>query len=244
MIKVTPIRYTPNMDANEELLLALGLRKSYDSPSFRVFEADSGSVALHASTPADSYHLTTDFRFSSDSRESLSEAVRSAGFAAEVSEQPHGMSMRVEYAAGMSFWVDAARDPIPAGSDSPAVTVNQIAFVRNVPRFGELLDALGLRAQLRSNDGEFISFSAPGGGQVMDHDLGSSVASTESLSAFGLEYDGDARQLLERLEGAGLRGSVADESYGRTLLLEDPDHPGKPIWINEKPTDLYGYQAL
>ena len=61
----------------------------------------------------------------------------------------------------------------------------------------------------------------------------------------------DVDALAENLRAAGVRCDVVDEAYGRTLLVEHPDHPepvegepelpGRRLWITETQTDTYGY---
>ena len=54
----------------------------------------------------------------------------------------------------------------------------------------------------------------------------------------------DVTALIEPLQAAGFRATLIDETYGRTLRVENPDDASveAEIWINETQTDLYGYR--
>ncbi|WP_147917024.1 hypothetical protein [Ruania zhangjianzhongii] len=132
----------------------------------------------------------------------------------------------------------------PAVEDSPTPTLasgqTQVAIMPiwygpDPDEPTAILTGLGLQPRLASDSGNWKDFTADGGGQVAWH-----RAPSVALE-LALEHSGDLDALSTRLSEAGVRATVVDEAYNRTLLVQIPD--GHQLWVNGTQDDLYGYHC-
>lgn len=228
MIRTAPIRFTPNVDRWHEVLRALGCTFVTQSPGWQVARAGSGVVALHAAT--DPY---TELWF-----ETKDPAVRAQACGGSVEPKPADgqpdpcwvATMPDGMRLGFSAWTDQSME----GADARL----SVAPLWVTPRVGDAaatLVRIGGRRRISSATGDWVDLTMPDG--LMAVHIGATAA-----AVLGFEWDGDVDDLAVRLADHGFEARVIDESYGRSLRVDDPDG-GDEIWINERQTDLYGYRV-
>ncbi len=236
MLRVTPIQFTDHIGPWTTLLEALGLVHAINEDGWHEFDAASGRVRLHA-TDADHPSGTTLLSFEVGDLDEFTRRTREAGTAVVMTEEGHGSTATITGPDGLSFSVTVQPTrPAPAAAD-PAVQVLVLWMTPEPHGPAETLRNIGARPQIASDSGGWVQFQAKNGGLVATH------SGTRAFPALSFEYDGDAEVLLSRLQAAGLEASLVDESYGRTVLVDNPDG-GEPIWINEAQQDLYGYHRV
>lgn len=121
-----------------------------------------------------------------------------------------------------------------------AIVVRPVRFTAHVAEMQRFLELIGLRPWIVTDRGGWSDMSC-GAGRVALHDAASSsFGHLPGQTTLGFEAD-DVSALAKQLTGAGVADvTVYDEAYGRVLTCLDPD--GATIAIDEKATDLYGYQ--
>ncbi|MEO8828848.1 hypothetical protein [Lapillicoccus sp.] len=121
-----------------------------------------------------------------------------------------------------------------------AAMVRPVRFTNDVAAMRRFLELLGMRARTESRGGGWVDLVA-GAGMVALHSVGSSTRGAQSgQTTLSLEV-GDPDSVAERLRAAGFSDAeVVDESYGRDVLVTDPD--GDQLLFNGVSNDLYGYQ--
>jgi len=130
----------------------------------------------------------------------------------------------------------AVDPPVPAGP----VSVCPLWMTADVPGASAALQAAGLSVRLASEAGQWVDLLAPDGGLVAVHAEVPPGATGRSHAVLAFEAP-DVQSLAGRFADRGLRADVVDESYGRSLRIDDPDG-GAELWVNETMTDLYGYR--
>jgi hypothetical protein len=121
-----------------------------------------------------------------------------------------------------------------------AIVVRPVRFTDQAGEMQRFLELIGLRPWIVADGGGW-SDMACGGGRVALHD----AATSDSGGVAGqtrLSFEADDVQLLaKQLTDSGIAGvTVYDEAYGRVLTVLDP--LGDKIAVDERMTDLYGYQ--
>lgn len=236
MLRLAPIRFTDHIGPWTTLLEALGLAHAVDTDGWHEFDAASGRVRLHA-TDADHPAGTTLLSFEVGDLEEFARRTRAAGTPVEVTEEAHGSTATITGPDGLAFPVTVqASRPEPAAAD-PDVQVLVLWMTPEPQGPAETLRHIGARPRIASDSGGWVQFQAKNGGLVATH------SGPRAFATLSFEYDGDAEALHTRLREAGLDASLIDESYGRTVLVGNPDG-GEPIWINEAQQDLYGYHRI
>lgn len=118
--------------------------------------------------------------------------------------------------------------------------VNPYRFSDNPGAMIDFLTVLGLRKVHSSSDGAaWALFEGLGGAVAVHYAAGSTtgaIAGQTQLVMLTESVDAAAEDLRER----GVELTVWDESYGRQGGITDPFGGG--IWVNEKMSDLHGYQ--
>lgn len=127
-----------------------------------------------------------------------------------------------------------------APTRSGMVAVCPLWMTADVLGASAALQAVGLSVRLASEAGQWVDLLAPGGGLVAVHAEVPPDATGPSHAVLAFEAP-DVQDLAGRFEDRGLRADVVDESYGRSLRIDDPDG-GTELWVNETMTDLYGYR--
>ncbi len=121
-----------------------------------------------------------------------------------------------------------------------AIVVRPVRFTDNVSAMQRFLELIGLRPWIVSNGGGWSDMSC-GAGRVALHDAASSdIGAPPGLTTLSFEAD-DVTVLAKQLTDAGVpEATVYDEAYGRVLTCRDPE--GATVAVDERATDLYGYQ--
>ena len=129
------------------------------------------------------------------------------------------------------------------GRAATGVRVRPIRFSDDVAAMRRFCEALGLTADIASEGGGWVTFTAPAGGAAL-HDAASSDGGyAPGTTELSFEYDGPLEELEARLHAAGFADAhVVDESYGRDLVVTDPD--GVTVIVNEVQHDLHGYARV
>lgn len=237
MICTRPIRFTSTMQAHRDLLETLGGACVADHGDWLVYDLGHGRVALHS---ADAEHPsgTTKLGFESDDLHALAGSAAQrlpAGARAELTDTDHGQALVVTAGDGIGFTVDPLTVPI-AESDS-LISVIPMWLTTESPAAIATLEALGARKRIAGNNGVWTDF-------LTDSGLASVHDGSPTEISFNFEYNGEVDDLVAPLATAGIRTTVIDEAYARTLRIPDPDLPDAEIWITDSRWDLYGYQKF
>jgi predicted enzyme related to lactoylglutathione lyase len=121
------------------------------------------------------------------------------------------------------------------------MVVRPVRFTPDVGAMQRFLELIGLRPWIVTEGGGGWSDMSCGAGRVALHDAASSafghLPSQTTLAFEAADVTGLARQL----NAAGVPDvTVYDEAYGRVLTCQDPE--GATVAVDERATDLYGYQ--
>lgn len=121
-----------------------------------------------------------------------------------------------------------------------ATVVRPVRFTDDVGAMQHFLELIGLRPWIVTERGGWSDMSC-GAGRVALHSAASSdIGAPAGLTTLSFEGD-DVTALAKQLSAAGVRDvTVYDEAYGRVLTCTDPQ--GATVAIDERATDLYGYQ--
>lgn len=116
----------------------------------------------------------------------------------------------------------------------PGETLVAPLYTPEVQERARLIASLGLTTRVSSISGTYVDF-ADDGVVAVHHGTRGVGPSFEHLDVTAL--------IIEPLQAAGFRATLIDETYGRTLRVENPTmRVEAEIWINETQTDLYGYR--
>lgn len=120
------------------------------------------------------------------------------------------------------------------------IVVRPVRFTVDVGAMQHFLELIGLRPWIVTNSGGWSDMSC-GAGRVALHDASSSsFGHLPGQTTMGFEAD-DVAALARQLTGARVpEVTVYDEAYGRVLTCQDPE--GATVAVDERSTDLYGYQ--
>lgn len=134
-------------------------------------------------------------------------------------------------------------DGAAAGRGGCGVRVRPIRFTDDVAAMRRFCEALGLAADVVSDGGGWVTFTAPAGGAALHDAASSDGGCAPGTTELSFEYDGPLEELEARLHAAGFADAhVVDESYGRDLVVTDPD--GVTVIVNEVQHDLHGYARV
>ncbi|WP_345750360.1 hypothetical protein [Microbacterium rhizophilus] len=236
MSRVEQMLYTGHPERWWTIAPALGFAAPYPpTPEWGMFDG-GGALALHhasADHPAGSVHLHVQV-------DDLDAAERALdGFAVTRGEMSGvGTLLTVTTREGVALTV-AAR-PAHAMPDDPEVAVEPIWFANDLDEPRRILEALGFRAGIVGDAGGWVELTAPGGGMVALHALGSAETADEASIGLSFLARGDLDALAERIRAAGVDAAVIDEAFGRTIRFPHPDG-GHEVWINGLQDDLHGY---
>lgn len=110
-----------------------------------------------------------------------------------------------------------------------------IRFTRDPGAMRRFCEVLGMTPHVASQDGGWYQLHSAGGIGLHQADRVETVLNYET--------DGQLEELRDRLLEAGFDDAhIIDESYGRMLMVTDPDGVG--VTIHEAMTDFYGYRRL
>ncbi|MGO1833450.1 MAG: VOC family protein [Actinomycetaceae bacterium] len=256
-LTVRPIVFTPHTGRWRDLLTAAGGRLVVDHDGWSVVALGSGRVGVHPGAPDASSHgpvarwalgfETPDLdAFVAATRE----GVEHAGGSFDVVPVDHGRQLRVTGPDGLTFGIDepdapgehapapqVEYSPTPAFGAGADLAVAPLWMTDEVEGAAALLEALGLARRNASHSGNWVDLVAADGLHAVRAN-GAGVPTAPSAGPRLAHPAVVARAELLRRAGGGAR--VIDESYGRSLRIDDPDG-GAEIWVNETMRDLYGY---
>lgn len=230
-----PIRFTADIPGWRTILEALGAGLTSERPGWLVFELGGGRVALHAASQAQPVGTTLGMETGTPLQEAVA-AASGAGVPVTLEDTDHGLAGVVRAADGTTFTLDSPTpDETGAGAREPRLSVLQIWYAVDTTMPLATLEGLGARRRVVGDDGRWTDLTFPGGGLAAVH----AHESTGTELAF--EWDGDVEEVVGLLAEAGVHSALIDESYSRTVQVQDPDG-GTAIWVNQRQTDLYGYR--
>jgi catechol 2,3-dioxygenase-like lactoylglutathione lyase family enzyme len=112
------------------------------------------------------------------------------------------------------------------------VIVMPIVYVRNMDESVAFYEQLGFEVDIRSRSRSWTELKGRGRTLLALH-------SAEGEGAGRVELSMVAEEPLERLaKSAPVARGIADEAFGRSIVLEDPS--GLRIQVNEHDRELYG----
>ncbi len=223
--------FTTKPERWAELALALGGTKIVDAECWQVFALAGGRLAIHAVEPGHSKAGTQTISFDvPDLAEFGAHHAVEGGEIREV-KLGHGRVLEVTSSSLPNFFVEEAEGEM---AHSGKALVAPLFYTPEVQEGARLIASLGLTARVSSLAGTYVDFADDG---VVAVHIGSRGC------APGFEHP-EVVGLVETLQNAGFRVALIDESYGRTLRVENPDDASieADIWINETQADLYGYR--
>lgn len=241
MLRVRPLHFTARIDAWAELLTALGLARTENSPGWQVFDAGSGRLALHGvpegAAEDGSTALAVEVGDVAEFARRTNLSAQDEGTTpAEIITADHGEACRITGPDGFSFLADkAAPGAAQAGGADPALAVVGVWLTEDPDAASQTLRHIGARPRPVPDADETADFTAKNGGVLLVR-----PASGSPRSGLGFEYDGGLEPLRERLAAAGFEPSITEEAFGRTLHVPNPDAgPAAPrvpasVWISEQ----------
>ncbi len=241
MLRVRPLHFTARMDAWAELLTALGLARTENSPGWQVFDAGSGRLALHGvpegAAEDGSTALAVEVGDVAEFARRTNLSAQDEGTTpAEIITADHGEACRITGPDGFSFLADkAAPGADQAGGAGPALAVVGVWLTEDPAAAAQTLRHIGARPRPVPDADETADFTAKNGGVLLVR-----PASGNPRSGLGFEYDGGLEPLQERLAAAGFHPSITEEAFGRTLHVPNPDagraapHVPATVWISEQ----------
>ncbi len=114
-----------------------------------------------------------------------------------------------------------------------------IVYVTDMPRAVAFYEALGLKTTTEQRDGYWIELTLGDAILALHKDQNLPDPHHNQRLMLTLVTHEPLEKLVEQLNRAGItpKRGVADEAFGRSLLLYDPD--GLPVQINEHDVELY-----
>lgn len=241
MLRVRPLHFTSRLDSWDSLLTALGMARTENDAGWRVFDAGSGRLALHAVPAGAAEDGTTELAVEVGD---LAEFARRTNMAAEedgtapaeLITADHGETCRITAPDGFSFLADKAAHGALGADADPALAVVGVWFTEDPAAASRTLQQVGARPRPVPDQDETADFAAKNGGILMVR-----PASGTPRSGLGFEYDGGLEPLRDRLASAGFQASVTEEAFGRTLHVASPDavagaaaHVPGTLWISQR----------
>jgi hypothetical protein len=239
MLRVRPLHFTSRLDSWDSLLTALGMIRTENGAGWRVFDAGSGRLALHAVPAGAAEDGTTALAVEVGD---LAEFARRTNLAAEddgstpaeLITADHGEAFRITAPDGFSFLADKAAHGAQCADADPALAVVEVWFTEDPAAASRTLQQVGARPRPVPDQDDTADFAAKNGGILMVR-----PASGTPRSGLGFEYDGALEPLQERLASAGFQVSATEEAFGRTLHVANPDagtgaaaHVPGTLWIS------------
>lgn len=241
MLRVRPLHFTARIDAWAELLTALGLARTENSPGWQVFDAGSGRLALHGVPEGAAEDGSTALAVEVGdvvefARRTNLSAQDEGTTPAEIITADHGEACRITGPDGFSFLADKAAPGAAQAADAdPALAVVGVWLTEDPAAASQTLRHIGARPRPVPDADETADFTAKNGGVLLVR-----PASGNPRSGLGFEYGGGLEPLRERLAAAGFEPSITEEAFGRTLHVPNPDagpaasRVPATVWISEQ----------
>ncbi len=223
--------FTAEMERWSALAEALCGIRIVDGDVWRVYALAGGRLALHAVHPGDTLRGTCSIAGDVANLQEFMDVVHPREGQLELVESEHGPSIVATSPALPDFLIDLREGEVV---HSGKTQVAPLFFSPDVMAGARFLVSLGLSVRLSSEAHTYVDFVDDG---VVAIHIG------DPTCGYGFEHP-DVVELVDPLTEAGFRVTLIDESYGRTLRVENPDDPAieAEIWINQTQTDLYGYR--
>ena len=222
--------FTAQVARWEKLAEALGgIRVVNDGP-WQVFALGGGRLAIHDVEPSDPKNGTCSIALDVPDLDEFFARVTPQGGKLTVGDVGHGRAITATSPSLPSFFIDTREGEQAHAGDT---LIAPLFYTPDVAEGAHFLASLGLAPRLSSDAGTYVDFVDDGVVAIHVGELGCGP---------GFEH-GDVTALVEPLRSAGFRVTLIDESYGRTLRVENPDNPAveAEIWINETQSDTYGF---
>jgi len=111
--------------------------------------------------------------------------------------------------------------------------VMPVVYVRDMDESVAFYEQLGFEVDIQSRSENWTEFRAGGGAAVL------ALHSAEGDAAGRVELSMIAEEPLQQIaKSASVARGIADEAFGRSIVLEDPN--GLRIQVNEHERELYG----
>ena len=223
--------FTTRPERWAELALALGGTKIVDGGCWQVFALAGGRLAIHTVEPDHPKAGAQTISFDVPDLSNFG-AVNGVvdGQIREI-DMGHGRVLEVTSSPLPNFFVEEVEGEMTHPGET---LVAPLFYTPEVQEGARLIASLGLTARVSSLSGTYVDFADDG-----------VVAVHHGTRGVGPSFEHpDVTALIEPLQAAGFRATLIDETYGRTLRVENPDDASveAEIWINETQTDLYGYR--
>lgn len=231
MLRVRPLVYTADLARGTRFLTALGLTPARDrepDDSCAVFDAGSGRVAPHACTPGSEEHGTTALAFEVGDVHEFARRTAEAGTAVELTAEGHGPAARITAPDGLSFLAHAG--PRDTGAPASPLAVLALWYTTDDAAAPRVLADLGAKPRIGSPAGTLHAFRAKNGGLV------AAITGPAAGRGLAFDYEGDVRDLVPRVSGAGFDHDVVEESHGRSLRTAAPW--GAEVVVHEARCDV------
>lgn len=245
-LTVQPIHFTSDFESWERFYRQLGLEPAASDGRFLdLLAADSGMVLLEevpAGSQLDGVKLV---EFAVPSLDAYSEAL-----GASVPEY-----LRTTLGQREAIVIDLPQGRVhvyelPAAAQNHEVHPKHLNLgallygpAEDIPTGTQVLETHGLTPRIASQNGGWTDLVANGIFAFHDGELRQATheaALQPAIEVFGETGDIDA--YLAQLEERGVKATIIDEAYGRSLRIIQPD--GTELWVNETMHDLYGYRRL
>ena len=213
MLRVRPVQFTSDVAAWKHLLVALGLVCVEDHGDWVEFDAGSGRVALHRTSPGSPDDGTTVFGVEVGDLAEFARRTVADGTRAELFDADHGQAVRVTARDGFTFFADKATSRTTSPEADPGLAVVGTWLTPDVPGAAQELRNIGARPRHASAD--LADFSTKNGGVLLVRESPETAA-----GSLAFEYDGDLAALEARLTAAGLRAAFA--LAGSLLTIQAP----------------------
>lgn len=232
MITVRPLVYTSHPAEWHSLASALSFTPHQSDGADWSVVAASGLLAIHAVPDDDPLAGTTELQILVDDLDAATTRIDDAGVETERFNLDDGVTPLVRVATD-----DGIRVSLLPGATATAgpLRVQPIWYRTEIEPAPALLAAIGLQPRIASDSGDWIDYTADGGGMVALHHRNSPGIE------LSLQTD-DPEALAQRLVAARIGATVVDEAYNRTVLVPSPD--SGELWINGPIDDLHGFRHL
>lgn len=119
------------------------------------------------------------------------------------------------------------------------VVVRPLRFTDHLPAMRSFLELLGFSARVSRRE-LWVDMVGAAGMVALHAASASSTGAVSGQTGLGFEAP-DIDSLVTPLAAAGFGADVHDEAYGRVLVVRAA--ADGQLWIDEQPTDLYGYHV-
>lgn len=238
---VQPIRFTSNVDAMSDLLVALGLSVNItsDKGGWTVLSGRAGTVGLHSAADSASGARPgqTGLSFEETALVDLARQLTERGFGNEghpeesmMYDEAYGRAITISL-GGDNLVINGRSDDLYGYSSTgiePGVgdlRVTPIRFVDDQAPDRRLLEALGFALVGEASE-HFTQLALPGaGGSVGLHPAGGELRVIPGPFAVQLTFETTTplTEIMQRATSAGAESTLVDSEFGDHVTITDPD---------------------